>query len=107
MLQGTNALFVETELLNEVDTGIYTGKPASLLDWHNLPDEGMESIEELYARAGRLLDWLRSKFDGKCLLAVGHGAYNRAIVAAINGTGARSMLEFPIMGNTEVMQFFI
>lgn len=102
-----HALFMQTPLLNEIDTGIYTGMPAEVLDWHNLPDSGMETLEEMFARAQTLLAWIRKSFEGKSMLAVGHGAYNRAIVCAINGLPCREMLELPIMQNVQVMHFYI
>lgn len=95
-----------TPLLREMDWGIYTGGTLSEVDWFHLP-QSVESVEELYHRAGELIGYIKVRFGGKRVLAVGHGAFNRAIIACIENRPAFDMIELPIMGNTEVKQFFI
>ena len=90
-----------TPLLREMDWGIYTGETLEDVDWYHLP-LGVESVEELYLRAGCFIDFLRVTFPGKRLLAVGHGAFNRAILAYLNGKHPLDMIEMPIMQNTAI-----
>ena len=73
-----------TPLLREMDWGIYTGETLEDVDWEHLPP-GVESVDELYHRAGEFVNYLRVKYAGKCILAVGHGAFNRAILTYLNG----------------------
>lgn len=92
-----------TPLLREMDWGCYTGKRLDDIDWYNLP-EGAESTETLLQRAKDFLDYIRREFDGKRVVAIGHGAFNRAILTAYRGKTAEKMLELPIMGNTECIR---
>lgn len=92
-----------TPLLREMDWGIYTGETLQDVDWENLP-ASVESVEELYHRAKEFIGYLRVKFEGKRILAVGHGAFNRAILAYLQGKQPFDMVEMPIMENTEVVE---
>ena len=83
-----------TPLLREMDWGIY------------LPP-GVESVDELYHRAGEFVNYLRVKYAGKCILAVGHGAFNRAILTYLNGGKPADMVDLPIMENTSVIRLSI
>ena len=80
-----------TPLLREMDWGIYTG----------------ETVDELYHRAGEFVNYLRVKYAGKCILAVGHGAFNRAILTYLNGGKPADMVDLPIMENTSVIRLSI
>lgn len=93
-----------TPLLREIDWGPHTGGRLDRLDWEHLPD-GCESLEQLFLRAGRFLDFLGERFPGKRVLAVGHGAVDRAIIARLSGKTAKDMVNMPIMKNTECMEF--
>ena len=90
-----------TPLLREMDWGIYTGETLEDVDWYHLPPS-VESVEELYRRAACFIDYLRGTFPGKRLLAVGHGAFNRAILAYLGGKQPFDMVEMPIMENTSL-----
>lgn len=92
-----------TPLLREMDWGSYTGKRLDDIDWYHLP-EGAESMETLLQRAKDFLDYIRREFEGKRVVAIGHGAFNRAILTAYRGQTAEKMLELPIMGNTECIR---
>lgn len=92
-----------TPLLREMHWGQYTGKTLEDVDWHHLPF-GVESVEELYMRASEFINYLRVKYAGKRILAVGHGAFNRAILCRLQEKKPFDMLEMPIMGNTEVIE---
>ena len=95
-----------TSLLREMDWGIYTGESLEDVDWYHLPN-GVESVEQLYQRAGQFIAYLREKYAGKRLLAVGHGAFNRAIQVWLKGLPPFEMVELPIMGNATVERFKI
>lgn len=95
---------VTTPLLREMDWGLHTGERLDDLDWHHLP-ESVESLEALYERAGRFIRWVAEQFPGACVLAVGHGAVNRAIVAFLEGRPPLDMLLMPIMENTGCLTF--
>ena len=97
---------VQTPLLREMDWGIYTGKALTDVDWEHLP-ESVESIRKLYDRAGSFIDFLKKRFPGKRILAVGHGAFNRAILTYLNGGNPEDMLEMPIMENTEIRRLTV
>ena len=95
-----------TTLLREMDWGIYTGETLEDVDWEHLPP-GVESVDELYHRAGEFVNYLRVKYAGKCILAVGHGAFNRAILTYLNGGKPADMVDLPIMENTSVIRLSI
>ena len=85
---------------------IYTGETLEDVDWEHLPP-GVESVDELYHRAGEFVNYLRVKYAGKCILAVGHGAFNRAILTYLNGGKPADMVDLPIMENTSVIRLSI
>lgn len=94
---------VPTPLLREMHWGGYTGDSFEKVDWYNLPF-GVESLEELDMRAGEFVNYLRVKYPGKRILAIGHGAFNRAVLNHLEGRRPIDMLEKPIMGNTEMVE---
>lgn len=95
-----------THLLREMDWGVYTGGALVDVDWDNLPPS-VESVEALYSRAGAFVDFLRAHYAGQRVLAVGHGAVNRAIVTYVRGGAPREMNDLPIMENTSVVRLTI
>lgn len=96
----------QTPLLREMDWGIYTGETLADVDWHHLPPS-VESVEQLYQRAVRFINYLKEEFPGKRVLAVGHGAFNRAILTFLEGKPPFEMLEKPIMQNTEIITWHL
>ena len=54
-----------------------------------------------------IVNYLRVKYAGKCILAVGHGAFNRAILTYLNGGKPADMVDLPIMENTSVIRLSI
>ena len=88
-----------TPLLRERDWGSFTGKYIpdlqSVKEW---PDD-IESLDELIARAKRLLNWIRTEFPNKIVLAVGHGIVNKAIQSVYYG---KPMNKIEKMTNAEV-----
>lgn len=97
---------VQTPLLREMDWGIYTGKRLDDVDWLNLPPS-VESIEALYQRAIDFIRYLRENFPSQRIVAIGHGAFNRAIIAYLEGKKAIDMIDLPIMENTTRLYFKI
>ena len=95
---------VKTPLLREMDWGIYTGKVADEMDFTTLP-ENVETIETMYKRAEDFITFLLREFSGKRILAIGHGGFNRAIIAQLEHRPAEDILRLPIMKNTACLYF--
>lgn len=88
-----------TPLLRERDWGSFTGKYIpdlqSVKDW---PDD-IESLNDLMARAKSFLNWIRTQYPNKTVLAVGHGIVNKAIQSVYYG---KPMNKIEKMTNAEV-----
>lgn len=95
-----------TSLLREMDWGILTGHVADETDFSVLP-ESVETIDAMYKRAGDFIQYLQENFSGKRILAIGHGGFNRAIIAKIEGKAPEEILKLPIMKNTACLTFNI
>ena len=67
-----------TPLLRERDWGSFTGKYLPDLKHAEWPQD-IESTQDLKLRATRFLDFIRTHYSGKKVLAVGHGIINKAI----------------------------
>lgn len=96
----------QTPLLREMDWGAFTGGRLDHLDWHHLP-ESVESLEALYSRAKEFIRHLRTNYPGKKILAVGHGAFNRAIVVYLENLPVNAMIDMPIMANTACLRYML
>ena len=94
----------QTPLLREMDWGIYTGKRLAYVDWTNLPPS-VESLDALFQRAIDFIAYLKKNFSGQQIVVIGHGAFNRAIIAYLNGKKAIDMIDLPIMENTSCIRF--
>ena len=88
---------VTTPLLRERDWGDFTGRYILELKGLPMPDN-VETMDEMLKRARRFLDWVRERYDGQTVLAVGHGIINKAIQAVHYGLPTR---EVPKMSNAE------
>jgi len=88
----------KTPLLRERDWGSFTGRFIPSLKGETWPDD-IESLDALKARAARFLDFVRSEYEGKTVLAVGHGIINKAIQAVFYG---KQMPEVERMQNCDV-----
>ena len=86
-----------TPLLRERDWGEFTGRFIPDLKGLPLPDN-VEKMEDLLNRAKSFLEWTKSNYQGKTILAVGHGIINKAIQAVHFGKLTR---EIPKMSNAE------
>lgn len=94
-------LFIHTtDLLRERDWGSFTGvKVGDIQQGNTMLPGDVESLEHLHQRAVEYLDYLLENFDGQTVLSVGHGYFNRCILAAYYGVTPR---EIPRWANTEV-----
>jgi len=95
-----------TPLLREMDWGVYTGQRLDDVDWLNLPPS-VEAVEALYQRAIDFIRYLQNNFPDRRIIAIGHGAFNRAIIAYLEGKKAIEMIDLPIMENTTRVYFKI
>ena len=85
-------------LLRERDWGSFTGRYIPDLKGEVWPDD-IETLEQMKARARRFLDYVREHYQGKTVLAVGHGIINKAIQSVYTG---KPMNEIQKMANCEV-----
>lgn len=96
---GNDVSLVLEPLLRERDWGPLTGK--TIEEAHQYPDIDNcgETIADLYKRAESLLRKWESEYDGKTIIAIGHGMTNRVLQAAYKGVSVR---EIEKMDNAEV-----
>lgn len=87
-----------TPLLRERDWGAFTGHYIPDLKDAVWPDD-IETQEALLRRAGLFLDFVREKYAGQRVFAVGHGIFNKAIQAVFY---QKPMREVARMMNCEV-----
>lgn len=92
-----------TPLLQERDWGSLTGVSLKGNRISEFPPD-VESVDEMFARARRFLTFLSSDYDGCCVLAIGHGLFNRVIQAALRGV---TIAEVPRMQNAEVRRLTV
>jgi probable phosphoglycerate mutase len=89
---------VTTPLLRERDWGSFTGRFIPDLRGETWPDD-IESEEALLKRAQEFLQKMTATYEGKRVVAVGHGIINKAILAVY---ASCSMKEVQRMMNAEV-----
>ena len=53
------------------------------------------------------LDYIKANYEGKTLLAVGHGLINRAVQARIQGVTLQHLRSVPKMDNAELRLFML
>ena len=94
----------KTVLLREIDWGSWTGLAIKEVDLQHFPAD-VETEAMLYERAGRFVDYLKERYDGKQVLAVGHGLINRAVQAHIQGVTLEHLRSVPKMNNAELRRF--
>ena len=92
-----------TPLLRERDWGSLTGISLSNRHIETFPDD-IESIEALFQRAAKFLQYVLTDFEGKTILAVGHGLFNRCILASISG---QTIQDIPAMKNAEIREIIL
>ena len=96
--EGRGLAVVTTPLLRERDWGSFTGRYIPDLKGEVWTDD-IETQEALLRRAGECLCYLSEHYEGKTVLAVGHGIMNKAIQAVYYG---KQMREVERMTNCEV-----
>ena len=89
---------VPCPMLRERDWGEFTGKSLLGLRTTIFP-ESVETVEEMFRRAEKLIRYLQKAFNGKTVLAIGHGLFNRCLIATLEGKQIRDV---PRIQNTEV-----
>lgn len=89
---------VQTPLLRERDWGGFTGRFIPDLKGETWPDD-IETLDQLMSRARLFLRFIHENYEGKRVVAVGHGIINKAIQAVYFG---KTMREIPRMTNAEV-----
>lgn len=92
------AAIFQTPLLRERDWGSFTGRYIPDLKNAVWTDD-IESQDALMRRAAEFLKLVESRYDGKTVLAVGHGIINKAIQAVFYG---KPMNEIQRMDNLEM-----
>ena len=103
-VEGRNLPWEKTVLLREIDWGSWTGLTIKEVDLQHFPAD-VETEAMLYERAGRFVDYLKEQYDGKQVLAVGHGLINRAVQAHIQGVTLEHLRSVPKMNNAELRRF--
>ena len=89
---------IQTPLLRERDWGGFTGRYIPELKGEVWPDD-VETLDNLFSRAGEFITYVKKTYPGKKVLAVGHGIINKAIQAVYYG---KQMSEVQRMTNAEV-----
>lgn len=90
-------------LLRERDWGSFTGKYIPDLKDAVWPED-IESIDDLKKRAERFINFLRTNYPSKTVLAVGHGIINKAIQAVYYGKEMKDIIR---MENAEVRELLL
>ena len=94
---------VVTPLLRERDWGSFTGKYIPDLKDKPWPAD-IESVDGLKDRARRFIEYIRTEYPEKTVLAVGHGIINKAVQAVFYG---KDMKGIPPMANAEVRELLL
>lgn len=89
-----------TPLLRERDWGSFTGKFIPDLKDKTWPDD-IETLADMKTRASKFMEWLKSEYPDKVVLAVGHGIINKAIQSVYTG---KPMNEIQKMKNADVIE---
>ena len=89
VMEGRELPWETTSLLREIDWGSWTGLRIKEVD------------------AGCFLDYIKANYEGKTLLAVGHGLINRAVQARIQGVTLQHLRSVPKMDNAELRLFML
>lgn len=92
-----------TPLLRERDWGDFTGMFIPDLKDKEWPPN-VESMGMLKERARRFLEWVRKNYQGKIVLAVGHGIINKAIQSVYYN---KPMHEVKKMTNAEIRELVL
>ena len=104
------------DLLIERNFGVMTGKPTKDIEKLCSPDilktdtityfispEGAETFPELIDRANKLLQFIKSKYDGQSILLVTHGDFGKMVYAAYYNLDWQKVLTMFHFGNSELL----
>ncbi len=94
---------VPCPLLRERDWGSFTGVSIARAHCEPIPDDA-ETVDQMFERAAQFLRYVYLNYEGKRVLAVGHGLFNRTIQAAFSGCAIR---DIPRMANAEVRRLVV
>ncbi len=94
---------VETPLLRERDWGSATGMVVDGVTKIVIPQDA-ETVDSMKQRARLFLDYVKSAYHGKTLLAVSHGLFCRYIQAVFHSV---EIADVKPMGNTETRKIEI
>ena len=94
---------VTTALLRERGWGSATGMIADGKTWIEIPKDA-ESMGQLKARAQIFLDFVRSTYGGKRVLAISHGLFCRVIQCVLAGNEVKDIVP---MKNAEIREIDI
>ncbi|MDD7317447.1 MAG: histidine phosphatase family protein [Prevotella sp.] len=89
---------VTTSLLRERDWGAFTGRYIPDIKDEPFPDD-VEPLGDMLERAQHFLDFIAGQYQGKTVLAVGHGIINKAIQAQHHH---KQMKDIQRMNNAEI-----
>lgn len=89
---------VTTPLLRERDWGSFTGRYIPDLKDAVWTDD-IETVEAMLQRAEQFIRWIKHRYAGKTVLAVGHGIINKAIQSVHHNM---PMNQIKPMGNAEI-----
>lgn len=89
-----------TPLLRERDWGSFTGKFIPDLKDKTWPDD-IETLADMKTRASKFMEWLKTEYPDKVVLAIGHGIINKAIQSVYTG---KPMNEIQKMKNADVVE---
>ena len=92
-----------TALLRERDWGGFTGRFIPDLKDAKWPPN-VESMQQLMGRASAFLDFIRLRYPGLCVVAVGHGIINKAVQAVYH---QKPIHEIPRMDNAELRELLL
>ncbi len=95
---------VTTPLLRERDWGTFTGRKIDTIKRDEVFPESVESIPQMYSRAVKFIEFLLHHYEGKNVLCVGHGLFNRFITAVVK---EKPYYEIPRFGNSDCQQLTI
>lgn len=93
---------VTCPLLRERNWGELTGTAIATKKMLKTLPSSVESIEAMHQRACKFLEFLLQTHNGKNILAIGHGLFNRCIEATLLGCTIHNT---PRMANAEIRTF--
>lgn len=96
--QRAECAIVTTPLLRERDWGSFTGRYIPDLKDAVWTDD-IETVEAMLQRAEQFIRWIKHRYAGKTVLAVGHGIINKAIQSVHYNM---PMNQIKPMGNAEI-----